>query len=58
MFLAEDSIKDVVVAAIQVSGSRDNITNIIKETVDALIAADLTLHAHIREQELPTSEAH
>ena len=43
MFLTESSVKDVIVAAIQAAGSRDDIANVIRETVDALIAADQRL---------------
>lgn len=57
MFLTEGSVKDVIVAAIQAAAHRDNVANVIKETVDALVAADLVLHAHAIEQERVTFEA-
>lgn len=43
MFLTEESVKDVIVAAIQTSGRQNGIADTIKETVDALVAADRVL---------------
>ena len=57
MFLTEESVKDVIAAAIQATGHQSGIADTIKETVDALIAADRVLLAHISEQEGFTSES-
>nr|WP_159436814.1 hypothetical protein [Paenalcaligenes hominis] len=51
MFLTEGSVKDVIVAAVQAAGQQNGIASTIKETVDALIAADRLLHAYLVEQE-------
>ena len=56
MFLTEGSAKDVIVAAVQATGGREGISDIIKETVDALIAADRKLCAYDKEPWAITSE--
>lgn len=54
MYLSDETYRDVIVAAIQAQGSHTDITSLIKETVDALIAADRKLVAFYAE----TTESH
>lgn len=53
----DETLRAALVAAIHAQGSCNNMTDLISETVDALIDADRKLRAYEKESLAPNSEA-
>lgn len=57
MFLSEETYRAAIVVAMNLHGTSNGLATAIKETVDALIAADRKLSAYEGEAWKPTSES-
>lgn len=55
MYLTEETIRAVLVAAISTCGAREGVEELIKTTVGALIAADRELLNHEKDRQSFTS---